>query len=100
MPTELDYEIKKVHAEFYKASQLVTTDDLKDVTPMTFPMTNLLEGDDFVGIAKYPIGQWMASGEPRITVAGWIKLCIKIATKDTINLDNILKVGEKLLSKM
>ena len=67
---------------------------------MVFPMTNLLEGRDFVGIARYPIDEWMANGEHKITVTGWIKLCIKIATKDTINLDNVLKVGEKLLSKM
>ena len=100
MPTELDDEIKRVHAEFFKASQFVTPDDLKYVIPMTFPMTNVLEGDDFVGIARYPIDQWMANGEPKITVTGWIKLCIKIATKDTMNLDSVLKVGEKLLSKM
>ena len=61
MPTELDDEIKRVHAECFKASQFVTPEDLKDVIPMTFPMTNLLEGDDFVGIARYPIDQWMAN---------------------------------------
>ena len=67
---------------------------------MTFQMTNLIEGEYFVGIARYPIDQVIASGEPRITSTGWVKLCIKVATKDTVNLNNILKVGEKLLSKI
>ena len=63
-------------------------------------MTNLLEGDDFMGIAKYPIDEWMANVEPKITVSGWVKLCIKIATKDAVNLANVLRVGEKLLANM
>ena len=74
--------------------------DLQDAIPITFPMTNVLEGEDFVGIARYPIDQWIASGEPRITSTGWVKLCIKIATNDTVNLNNILKVGERILSRM
>ena len=78
----------------------MTPDDLKDVIPMTFPMTNLMDADDFMGIAKYPIDEWMANGEPKITVSGWVKLCIKIATKDTVNLMNVYQVGEKLLAKM
>ena len=78
----------------------MTPEDQEEVIPMTFPMANLMEGDDFMGIAKYPIDDWMANGEPRITVSGWIKLCIKIATKDTVNLANVLQVGEKLLAKM
>ena len=67
---------------------------------MCFPMTHLLEGEDFMAIARYPIDDWIASGEPRITTAGLIKLCIKIAEKDTINLAGVLQLGEKLLAKM
>ena len=43
MPTDLDDEMKRAHAELYKASQHVTPEDLKDVIPMTFRMTNLME---------------------------------------------------------
>ena len=96
----MDDEIKKVHSEFFKSSTFVTPEDLKDIIPITSPMTHVLEGEDFVGIARYPIGQWIASGEPKITSAGWVKLCVKIATKGTANLNNILTMGEKILSRM
>ena len=79
MPQILDDEIKKVHAEFCKASTHLCADDLQYIIPVTFPMTHVLSGPDFVGIARYPIDDWVASGEPKITSAGWVKLCIKIA---------------------
>ena len=100
MPQVLDDEIKQVHAEFFKASTCLKADDLQDIIPITFPMTHIMAGADFVGIAKYPIDDWIASGEPRITSAGWAKLCLKIATKDTVNLNGILTLSEKILSKM
>ena len=74
MPHILDDEIKKAHAEFYKASTFLCADDLQDIIPITFPMTHVLTGPDFVGIAKYPIDDWVASGEPKITSAGWANM--------------------------
>ena len=93
MPQELDDEIKKIHAEFFKASTFLKLEDLQDIIPITFPMTHIVEGADFVGSAKYPMDQWIASGEPKITSAGWAKLCINIATKGTTNLNGILTMG-------
>ena len=100
MPQEFDDDIKKVHAEFFRASTFLKPDDLQYIIPITFPMSHIVAGAVFVGIAKYPVDEWIASGEPKITSAGWAKLCMKIATKDTVNLNGILTLSEKILSKM
>eukprot|EP00975_Prorocentrum_lima_P068781 12922564-Prorocentrum_lima.AAC.1 len=44
-PDKLDDEIKKVHEAFYLSAQKLEPEQLKDVLPMSLPMTYLYEGD-------------------------------------------------------
>eukprot|EP00975_Prorocentrum_lima_P013221 2807035-Prorocentrum_lima.AAC.1 len=70
-PENLGDEIKKVH--FYLSAQKLEPEHLKDILPMPLPMTHLYEeeGNKLHGIAMYPIDQWIAAGEPIITVKHW-----------------------------
>eukprot|EP00975_Prorocentrum_lima_P047113 9850767-Prorocentrum_lima.AAC.1 len=56
---QLDDEIKKVHKEFYLASQHLEPEELLDSLPITLPMTHMYEeeGSTMFGIANYPIDQ-------------------------------------------
>ena len=55
LPVILENEIKKKHAEFYKAAEKLTADDLFDTLPISCPMTHVVEGNIFSGAARYPI---------------------------------------------
>eukprot|EP00975_Prorocentrum_lima_P028440 5976635-Prorocentrum_lima.AAC.1 len=66
LPQELDDAIKKEGAAFYIAAKQLEPDQLKDLLPMSLPMTHLLEEEDgnkHFGIARYPIDDWKARGE-------------------------------------
>ena len=99
MPRELDDEIKKVHADFFEASKFLDPAELKDVLPVSLPMTHVLE-DDLVGIAKYPIDMWELQGQPRITAKGWVKLAMMIASKRMDKLASVFQCGEKLEARL
>eukprot|EP00975_Prorocentrum_lima_P054689 11465825-Prorocentrum_lima.AAC.1 len=68
--------MKKVHNQFYLAAQHLEPEEHQESLPMTLPMAHLYEeaGSTMFAIAKYPIDQWIAAGEPMITTKGWIKL--------------------------
>ena len=83
-PIILDDEIKKQQAQFYKAGEKLTAEDLYDSTPVTFPMTHLF--GEFPAIAKYPIDQWEPEGHLALDRKGWCRLIAKIASKDMLNL--------------
>eukprot|EP00975_Prorocentrum_lima_P062969 12888620-Prorocentrum_lima.AAC.1 len=72
-PENLDDEIKKVHEAFYVSSQKLEPEQLKDMLPTSLPMTHIYEDDGtkHYGIARHPIDEWMALGEPVITVRHW-----------------------------
>eukprot|EP00975_Prorocentrum_lima_P001279 277333-Prorocentrum_lima.AAC.1 len=61
---------------------------------MSLPTTHLYEGggEKNFGIARYPIDEWRAIGEPVITVKRWVKLCLKIAQGDMRNLKKVFEV--------
>ena len=84
LPQILDDAIKKQQAQFYKASEKLTAEELYDIIPMTFPMTLLFA--EFPGIAKYPIDLWEREGHLALDKKGWCKLIAKIASKDMLNL--------------
>ena len=96
LPTELDDEIKKCRAAFVNASKQMDPSEVQALMPMSFPMSFVLPGQQYLAIARYPIDEWVANGEPVLTTMSWIKLCIKIAEKDNTNLHSILELGEKL----
>ena len=93
LPKNLDDEIKKVHADFYKAAEKCTAAELFDTTPVTFPMTHLYE--EFPGIAKYPVDKWEREGNLVLDAKGWCKICLKIAEKDMDNLGTIFETATK-----
>ncbi len=96
LPTELDDAIKKCRADFVKASKMMDETEVQALMPMSFPMSFVLPGEQYMAIARYPIDEWVSNGEPVLTTMSWIKLCIKIAEKDNTNLHSILELGEKL----
>eukprot|EP00975_Prorocentrum_lima_P032835 6896797-Prorocentrum_lima.AAC.1 len=57
-------------------------------------MTNIYEeeGNELYGIARYPIDEWIALGEPIMTVKHWVKLCLRIATGDIKSLSRLLSI--------
>eukprot|EP00975_Prorocentrum_lima_P021218 4466702-Prorocentrum_lima.AAC.1 len=65
-------------------------------------MTHLYEadGDQHFGIARYPIDQWRALGEPVITVKSWVKLCLKIASQDLTNLKRVFAVCTEMEARL
>eukprot|EP00975_Prorocentrum_lima_P026152 5496808-Prorocentrum_lima.AAC.1 len=65
---------------------------------MSLPMTHLYEeaGSTMYGIAKYPIDRWMAAGQPMITTKGWVKLCMKIASRDLESLSKVMTVCQDI----
>ncbi len=99
MPRELDDEIKKVHADFFEAAKCLNAEELKEVLPVSLPMTHVLE-DDLIGIARYPIDTWEQQGQPRITSKGWVKLAMMISSKNMDKLTSVFECGTKLLSKL
>ena len=94
LPKNLDDEIKRVHADFYKAAEKCTAAELIETIPVTFPMTHLFK--EFPGIAKYPVDQWEREGELVLDQAGWCKICLKIAEKDMTNLGMIFETAQKI----
>ncbi len=99
MPRELDDEMKKVHADFFEAAKFLDPKELKEVLPVSLPMTHVLE-DDLIGIARYPIDLWEQQGQPRTTSKGWVKLSMMIANKKMDKLASVFDCGTKLLAKL
>jgi len=66
--------------------------------PLCFPMTHQLvvNGEVFRGVARYPLLEWEAMGEPVMTQKSWAKFCMKVALNDLTNLDSLFQVAEKI----
>ena len=94
LPQELDDEIKKHYAAFYKAAEGLTPEDLQEAIPMGFPMTHLL--DEFPCLARYPIDEWEKSGAPMMTVKSWCKLCMRVARNNLSSLESIFELAQKI----
>ena len=94
LPPQLDDEIKKVQAAFYLAGKKLNADELKDIIPVSFPMTNRCKGFPF--IAYYPIEDWDEQGLPRFSAKSWCKLAMMTAEKDMTNLHQCFEVAKKI----
>eukprot|EP00975_Prorocentrum_lima_P067194 12913539-Prorocentrum_lima.AAC.1 len=57
-------------------------------------MTHIYEDDGtkHYGIARFPIDEWMALGEPVITVKHWVKLCMKSAAGGLTHLSRVFSI--------
>eukprot|EP00975_Prorocentrum_lima_P024162 5084010-Prorocentrum_lima.AAC.1 len=69
---------------------------------MALPMTHLYEeeGSKHHVIARYPMDQWIAAGEPIITVKHWVKLCRKISSGVMKNLGNVMSICTDMDAKL
>ena len=94
LPEELDDEIKRVHAHFYMAQQDLTPEELKEILPISFPMTHNIKG--FPGVARYPVDEWEAAGAPYFSVKSWCKMAMRIASNDLTNLGKVFETAQKI----
>ena len=90
MPDVLDLQFKKIKLKHVKelrgAMNSASAQEVFDLAPMTLPMTHthhLPDGAPLPMVARYPVADWKEKGEPYMTAAGWAKLCVAIARKDT-----------------
>ena len=93
IPQKLDDTIK---ADFCKASQVLTPEDLKNIIPMAFPRTNNVDGCEF--IAKYPVDNWNDQGQPYFSARSCCRLAMEIAYRDLASLYKVSEVAEKEIS--
>eukprot|EP00975_Prorocentrum_lima_P016723 3545889-Prorocentrum_lima.AAC.1 len=65
---------------------------------MALPMTHSYQegGSIMYGIARYPIDQWMAAGQPVITTKSSVKLCMKMASRDLDNLSTVMSLCQEM----
>ena len=94
LPTQLDDEIKRVHAAFFLAGKKLNEEELLKIIPISFPMTNHLKG--FKSIAKYPVDEWEKRNYPCFTTKSWCKLAMMIASKDLTNLHKCFDIAKKI----
>ena len=94
LPQQLDDEIKKAQAAFYLAGRKLNAEELKDIIPVSFPMTNRCKGFPF--IAYYPREEWDEQGLPRFSAKSWCKLAMMTTEKDMTNLHQCFEVAEKI----
>ena len=94
LPAQLDDEIKKVQAAFYLAGRKLNAAELKDIIPVSFPMTNQCKAFPF--IAYYPVDEWDERQLPRFSEKSWCKLAMMTAEKDMANLHQCFEVAKKI----
>ena len=106
MPTVLDDEVKKMNLEltkrFMESADKCDPQKIYDLLPMSFPMSHnfvMPNGMVMKGIAKYPVADWQAAGEPYLTAVGWCKLCVRLTEGDLTNLHSIFESARNLLAE-
>ena len=97
IPEVIDDEIKKHHASFLLAAELLSPADLFEVLPMCFPMTHPVPVFPF--IAKYPVDHWESEGAPYFDEDSWIKFSKVVASRDLENLGSLFKLCEEAEAK-
>ncbi len=97
-PEILDDEIKRHQAEFVKAQNTLTPGELWDMLPVVFPILNCVPG--LVGISRFPVDEWIKSGQPILSTKGWCLFAMKIAKQDMQNLGSIFAIAEKLAARL
>ena len=91
----LDDVLKSRLWEVMKATRGVTVDNLWEMAPMTFPMTN--RDPELPMIAQFPIDEWTRAGEPCLTAKGWCKLCIRLYQNNKPGLRCVFEVARREL---
>ena len=52
------------------------------------------------GVSKWNFKKWEEDGKPYLDRSGWCALCMVIAEKDLVNLEQLFKLAENLKSKL
>ena len=100
IPRMLHDALMQKRVEFHLAMKSIPPDDLYSVLPMCCPMTPQIDPHVMPGIARYPIDEWEAKGEPCFSTKSWVKFCIKVAETDMANLSGIFELSMKTQAKM
>ena len=80
-------------AQFFMASQRLSSDELKGIALMAFPMTRHVEGHEL--IAKYPVDQWHEAGAPYLSAKSRRKLAMRVAKQDLDSLEAVFETAQK-----
>ena len=98
-PQALDDAMKGMHLKhcFARASRGLSPREIFNYLPMMFPMTYqfTLNGHT-LPIARYPVDQWEAQGEPVMTEAAWATWCMKVCENDLHNLEKVWQVASMM----
>ena len=85
--------VDKKQKAFEEAMGRVTPLEIKDVIPVMFPQTYVMDPALFPGVSQFPMEEWEKAGSPIMTQAMWIAFAMKIAEKDD-RLADIFLLGE------
>ena len=72
----------------------MTPDEVVEFIPMSFDMWHFV--DEFPGVAKFPVDEWMIHDAPLFSSAVWCKLAAKIARKEPDRLKWVLEKAESI----
>ena len=78
----------------------MSPDDVYDMIPRTYPKANpvpLAGFDAFPGLGRFDFKRWEQDNEPVMATEGWCRLAMKIASKDTANLQGIYTTAQDYL---
>ncbi len=103
IPEIIDDEVKKVQADWVGALRQLTPEELFELIPVTYPKMNAVRtpaGFYLPGVSKFPVNQWIADDYPVLGTAGWCKLAMKVAGKDSAHLDEVFRAGRLILSTL
>jgi hypothetical protein len=97
MPEIVDDEIKKVQVSWTRAIESMTSDEIFDVVPITYPVCHSVShnGTKVHGVSRFPVAKWIADGSPVMDTSGWLKLAMRVASKDIANLGDMFTACEQ-----
>ena len=96
IPAILEDEIMKHRQKFAAKAKCVTEQEIKDLMPVTYPVTYAENEQMYPGVARFPVDRWIEDKEPTMSEAGWIALCRAIAMKDPEGLSTIFDAADKV----
>ena len=95
-PNKLIDAIFAKRLEFYEAAGRLQPDQIFQMIPITFPMTNVLDKDLYPGVGYFDVEDAAAMQSPYFSALSWVTLCKKIAAHDMVNLASIFDMCGKV----
>ena len=95
IPELLDNEIKQHQAEWNNALSCLSPDDVYDLIPVTFPRASPITVagiPQFPGMGKLNLPKLKNEQAPVLSTAGWVQLCLKVASKGE-NLESVFSLA-------